>query len=140
MPGMRVTDKHITMARHYLRYHATKKYGDVVPSQVGLACALSVNRSSLTNCQLFPPKAKDSTPGAKLKRALRSIMEQIQVRQHKLLLTGGLGGTMNSNIVKLMLGKHGYSEKKEQQITGKDAGPVIIDNNWTIHVVKAGKK
>ncbi len=33
------------------------------------------------------------------------------------LLNGGLAGTLNSHITKLALGKHGYSEKTQQEVT-----------------------
>jgi len=32
----------------------------------------------------------------------------------------GLGGTMNAQITKLVLGKHGYSDKVEQDLTTSD--------------------
>ncbi len=137
MPGMTVTEAHIKQTKLYLANY--EEYG-IMPSVLKLAITLGVNRKTLTNVKSNPPKTKDHSLQAKLKRRMIILLELVHDMQHDVLLEGGLDGSLNSNIVKLALGKHGYSEKKEQQITGKDEGPVIIDNHWTIHVVKAGKK
>ena len=50
------------------------------------------------------------------------ILADIQARQQELLLNSGLTGEFNSTITKLVLGKHGYSEKSENT----QVGPVQV--------------
>jgi hypothetical protein len=47
-------------------------------------------------------------------------------KQEKGLLKGGIEGTYNSTITKLMLTKHNYSDKQETALTGADGGPVQL--------------
>ncbi len=42
----------------------------------------------------------------------------ILARQKRTLINKGLTGVFNATIVKLMLSKHGYSEKVDQTVTG----------------------
>jgi hypothetical protein len=37
-------------------------------------------------------------------------------------------------MAKLMLTKHGYSDK--QELTGNEGGPIELDTHWTIEVVE----
>jgi hypothetical protein len=46
--------------------------------------------------------------------------------QERTLLNGGLGKDFNPVITKLVLGKHGYSEKQEIQHTGEKDNPLVI--------------
>lgn len=48
------------------------------------------------------------------------ILERIGATQEVVLLNGGLTGEMNSNIVKLVLGKHGYNEKQNIDHSNSD--------------------
>lgn len=91
-----MTEK-IALAEHYLAMHEVI-YGDAVPSIAGLARATSMGRTSIYNYR------NASTEFDK-------VMVAIQTEQERLLLNGGLRGTLNSNIVKLMLAKHDYSDK-----------------------------
>ena len=93
----------IDKAREYLVKH--KEYGDLVPSAVGLACALDVSRRVLYKW-------------AEENEQFMHILDEVQTAQEKQLLSGGLGGEFNSAIVKLMLGKHGYSDKQETAVSG----------------------
>jgi hypothetical protein len=48
--------------------------------------------------------------------------------QSKTLVNNGLNNTFNSAITKLVLGKHGYHEKMDQDITTKgEAMPTTIN-------------
>jgi len=51
------------------------------------------------------------------------------------LLSGGLSGSMNSTITKLVLSKHGYSDKVDQTVdhttNGKDLGTTVTFVNST---------
>ena len=77
-----------------------EQHGDAVPSQGGLSSELGIARSTLKKW------GKESG-----KEEFSAILEKIRTKQERVLLNKGLLGEFNSNIVKLMLGKHGYSEK-----------------------------
>lgn len=97
------TEELIHEAYNYLENHLD--YDDLVPSVVGLACALDVSRSTLY-------------AWAEVHEEFSYILDKVNEKQERKLLSGGLGGGFNSNIVKLMLGKHGYSDKQEHSLTG----------------------
>jgi hypothetical protein len=52
------------------------------------------------------------------------ILSECNAEQERTLLNMGLIGEYNSNIVKLVLGKHGYNEKQEEE---KQAAPQKIE-------------
>ncbi len=92
-------------ARDYLANFA--KHGDVIPSIAGLSVALGIGRKTLYEWRNHEARADFS-----------HILAQILVEQERTLLNKGLNGEFNSNIVKLALGKHGYSEKQDLYATG----------------------
>jgi len=91
-------DEVLEKARDYIENH--EQYDDLVPSVVGLAGAIDVSRSTLYKWGEENDEFSD-------------ILDRINEDQERKLLSGGLGGDFNSNIVKLMLGKHGYSDKHD---------------------------
>jgi len=90
-----------------------REYGDLIPSAAGLACVLEIGRRTLHDWAVQADKAEFSR-----------ILDKIQATQERVLLTNGLSGEFNSAIVKLALGKHGYSEKQQTELTGPDGGPL----------------
>ncbi|MFS1583491.1 MAG: terminase small subunit [Candidatus Arsenophonus phytopathogenicus] len=44
-------------------------------------------------------------------------------------------GEFNPTIVKLMLSNHGYAEKQETALTGKDGGAIETDNKISIEFI-----
>ena len=137
--GMTVTAAHIKAARLYQANYETE-HGDLVPSVIGLARAMRIPRTRLTALLAkHPDEMKKITPNQRAnKLEMIEILGEINDMQHHLLLQGGLGGTMNSNIVKLMLGKHGYSDKQDTTIGNPDGTP--LDTNWTVTFVEAKGK
>lgn len=79
-----------------------------VPSIEGLAGYIDISRS---NIYLWASQ-KD-------KREFSDIVEMIRELQAKTLIDKGLKGEFNSSITKVMLSKHGYSEKTEIDHTTK---------------------
>lgn len=92
--------------------------GSVIPSSVGLALYLDVNRSTVQDWGKDPEKAPFST-----------ILDRIQAKQHQLLISKGLTGDFNAAIAKLALGKHGYSEKSENTHQGPNGEPITLNFN-----------
>jgi len=89
-------------------------YGDVIPSVAGLALHLNKARSTVYEWRQHEDKQE-----------FADILHNILSLQEKLLINNGLTGEFNSNITKLVLGKHGYTDKTD--ITSDDK-PVPILN------------
>ncbi len=81
---------------------------DAVPSIEGLAEFINVSRS---NIYLWASQED--------KKEFSDILEKIREKQAKTLINKGLKSEFNSSIVKVMLSKHGYSEKTEIDHTTK---------------------
>jgi hypothetical protein len=118
MPGGRptiYTDENLAKAAKYLvEWEGT---GDVIPSQAGLAIYLGISLSCVEKW------ARDEK-----KQEFLRVLDQIEVKQQALLVNKGLSGDFNSNIAKLVLGKHGFKDKAESEITGKDGGPIELSD------------
>lgn len=130
MPGMTVTRTHIRKARLYQANYNTV-HGHMIPSVAGLAKVLRIPRSTLKGVAIPDTDGSRINPEQQaLKDELISILGEINTEQEVVLLNGGLNGDMNSNIVKLALGKHGYSEKHVNEHTGAEGGP--ISGKWEV--------
>jgi len=82
-----------------------EKEGDMIPSIEGLSEFINIARSTLYKW-------------ANEKDEFSYILELINIKQNKVLINKGLSGEFNSNITKLVLGKHGYSDKQDQKMSG----------------------
>lgn len=80
--------------------------GSVVPSVVGLALHLGVTRQTLHAW------AKEAG-----KEHFSYMLEFLDNMQENVLVNGGLSNELNPTITKLVLFKHGYSDKIEQDVT-----------------------
>lgn len=83
--------------------------GDLVPSVVGLALAIGIDKSTCYEWAKHEDKARFS-----------DILTRVEAIQEQQLLRGGLGNEFNPAITKMMLTKHGYSDKIEQSHTSPD--------------------
>ncbi len=77
-----------------------------IPTIEGLALYLHVDRTSI-----YEWKEKN--------KEFSYILKEIMDKQHQALLKNGLSGDYNPLITKLMLTKHGYSDKTETDITSQ---------------------
>ena len=82
---------------------------EIVPTVVGLSRYIGRSRQTIYEWCSHPEKADFS-----------DIVKQVEDMQHLKLISGGLGGTMNHSITKLMLTKHGYSDKQEIDMTSRE--------------------
>ena len=100
----------ITKTEDYLEnFH---KYDDLIPSLAGLACLLGVGKSTMHDWKGQYQEFSD-------------MLERLMQVQEKFLLRGGLSGDMNSTISKLVLSKHGYSDKVDQTVDHTTKGEAI---------------
>lgn len=88
-----------------------------LPSVAGLAIYLGVARKTIYNW-------------AEANEEFLHILEAVLGEQEKRLIENGLSGAYNPQITKLVLGKHGYSEK--QELMGKDGEAIKVETNHTI--------
>ena len=104
----------VEQARAYITDY--EMYGDMIPSIEGMAVHLGLHRDTLYDWA----KQKD--------KGFSDILRLTIQNQERTLLNKGLNNTFNSAITKLVLGKHGYHDKMEQDITSSDESmkPTII--------------
>ena len=107
-------------AQHYLDNY--EEHEEVIPSAVGLALVLDITRTTLYDW------AKDED-----KKVFSNILDNINKKQEQILLKNGLTNQFNSNITKLVLGKHGYNDRAQQADTQVQ---VIINRDGV--VLKSG--
>lgn len=98
-------------AKEYLETYDT--VGDVIPSVEGLSLYLDITRTTIYDWEKQEGKEEFSY-----------ILRKINAKQHQVLVNKGLSNDFNSAITKLVLGKHGYHEKTQQELSGPDGGPV----------------
>lgn len=94
------TPELLEKAREYLSVYADK--GEAIPSIVGFAIHCGIHKSMVYEWMKDPEKKEFS-----------DIAKDIVQHQEMVLMRGGLLKTFDSSITKLILGKHGYSDKQE---------------------------
>lgn len=113
----KLTQEKIDLAYEYLSNHS-----DVVPSVTGLCIAIGICRKT---AYLWAEDNEDFS----------DVLERVLMKQEVMLVNGGLSNQYNANITKLLLSKHGYSEKTETDITTK--GQSL--NTWVVNPVTTKK-
>lgn len=98
--------------------------GDMIPSNEALARYIDINRSNLYEWAKHDDKQE-----------FRDILDEINSLQRSELINNGLSGDFNAAITKLVLGKHGFSDKVDSDITTKGDK---IENNITVLPVQNG--
>lgn len=94
--------------------------GDVVPTIVGLAIDLDIDEETAHRWGKEEGKEEFS-----------KLLTRVRDLQHRHLVNKGLGNETNPAITKMMLTKHGYSDKIEQDHTSSDGSmsqkPTVIE-------------
>jgi len=101
------TEDKLELARMYLE-GGWEEQGDAVPQIAGLALAMGIER------QTVYAWSKDED-----KQEFSYIFTRVQALQERGLVNNGLRGDFNPAIAKMMLTKHGYSDKQEIDHTSK---------------------
>ena len=96
---------------------------DIIHTVVGLCIYLNISKSTAY-------KWKEEG-----KEEFSDILDTVADLQEQKLVTNGLTNEFNASITKLMLTKHGYTDKVEQDVTSK--GQSI--NTWTVSPVTTDK-
>jgi len=111
------TPELVQMAREYID-GGWKEVGDAIPSIAGLAVHLKKGRDTLHRWGKEEGKEEFS-----------NMLAEMLAKQENILLSKGLTNEHNPTITKLVLSKHGYSDKVEQDVTSggdKIAMPSVI--------------
>lgn len=92
--------------------------GDKIPSVAGMACEIGLTRETCHEWNRDEEKHEFS-----------NIMRALAQKQERTLTNHGLDGTYNGMITKLILTKHNYSDKIEQDNTSSDKSmtPQVIE-------------
>ena len=88
--------------------------GDPVPTVAGMACKIGVHRET---CYAWA-KHED--------KEFSDILNTIAETQERNLVKGGLGGDFNGSITKMMMTKHGYSDRIHQDNTSSDGSMSLV--------------
>ena len=100
------TQELLEKAERYIEEY--KENGDVIPSIEGLAEYIDVTRT----CVYTWRDQED-------KKAFSYILRKILAKQARVLMNEGLKGEFNAAIAKLALGKHGYHDKQDTNMSGE---------------------
>ena len=103
----------LVKAKEYL-YGGYEAVGEVIPSIAGLACYCEKGRNTI-----YDYGSQDEE--------FSNILEGIMRLQESKLLNSGLTGAFNSTITKLILTKHGYTDKIEQDIKAEVTTPSLTE-------------
>ena len=104
--------KALQKAEAYIDHH--EDHGDAVPIAAGLACVLGVGKRTLY-------------AWAERHSEFQHTLDKLNSNQERILASKGLTGEFSSVITKLMLCNHGYSDKKESQLSGRDGKSLFAD-------------
>jgi len=102
--------------------------GDLIPSIAGLACVLGITRETCYAWSIDPRKA-----------AFSDILKELGQRQERALINGGLGGSFNAPIAKMIMTRHGYSDKVETDHTSSDGSMSPHDTGAAVLVALQAK-
>ncbi len=111
--------KMVAEAREYIANH--EEHEDPVPTVAGLASFIKTTRKTIYEWIKVPENAD-----------FRDILEELLQKQERVLIRNGLLNTFNSPITKMMLTKHGYSDKIESEVSGPNGGPIVQKIERTI--------
>lgn len=97
----------------YIKNYAD--YEDVIPSVAGLAVVLEVSKKTLYNWA----EVKENSQ-------FLHALSRLATSQERRLLNGGLSGSYNPTITKLILTNHGYTDRPKEDFDDEDAPPLDI--------------
>ena len=110
------TPELLIAAQHYV--DNWQDIDEVIPSIVGLALHIGINRDTAHDWN-----------GQEGKDEFSDIFKKISAMQARELLKNGLNGEFNSTITKVMLTKHGFSDKVDNTLSGPNGGAIIVRND-----------
>lgn len=115
----KLTDELIKQAENYLTTWKTVDQ-EAIPTIEGLAIRLGISRDTVYEWRKVPVPTEGAIPESKsleLHLQFSDIVNELQAKQARTLISNGLNGKFNPTITKLILsGKHNYVEKTESDL------------------------
>jgi hypothetical protein len=124
----KLNDDFIAKADEYMDVWNGEELKQLIPSVAGLSVFTRVNRDSIYAWV----KAKPASVPDSVYTQFSDILGLLVSTQELTLLNGGLGGTLNSTITKLVLHKHNYTEKTEVDNTSSDGSMATKELKVTV--------
>lgn len=119
----------VDQALDYLVNYDSEFYEHPFPSVVGLAQVINRSRNLLYAWAKLKKKDDEGNETDELKYPeWADIMETLQEVQELKLLHGGITAQFNTHIAALVLGKHGYHKKVDNEMSGPGGGPIETKN------------
>lgn len=103
--------KHTTLAQDYAERWA--EIGDVIPMMASMAIHMNISKDTLYR---WEKEAKEE----KAKQAISDVCACVRATQEKVLINKGLSRASDASLSKLLLMKHGYSDRIEQDVKSSD--------------------
>jgi hypothetical protein len=100
--------------------------GHAIPTVAGLA--MSINRARST---IYKWASEDD-------KGMDDVLDRLLEKQEEVLLTKGLTNEFNPGVTKMVLAKHGYSDRLQSEVSGVDGSAIEVDQTWTVNVVGVG--
>ena len=97
-------NEEVLASAFYYVEHFDEFEDEVVPTVVGMCRYIKRGKTTVYNWMADEDDEKDD---------FRDIVSALEESQHIYLVNKGLAGAFNPMITKLMMGKHGYTEKSE---------------------------
>jgi len=116
-------------ARDYIDNFYPDGVTEILPTIAGLATRLGVRRNTIYDWMSHEDKEEFS-----------NIAERIMTMQEQMLVTGGLTNKFSSVITKLMLTKHGYTDKTETKDTTKKSVEDLSDEELDEFIAARAKQ
>ena len=117
------TEEILDKCQEYLDTY--EQEGDVIPSHIGMFLFINVSKST---AYAWADQNSDF-----YRKEFSDILAKCMDMQHRVLINKGLNHEHNAAITKLVLGKHGYHDKVDQDVTSKGEK---VTNNFVIVPVR----
>ncbi len=96
-----------------------------IPNIAGLSLAINVGKSTLEHWKTLTPKDLDQDKYPRFEE-FQEMLAKLKAKQEDNCLEKGATGAINSTISKLVLAKHGYSDKIDVTSGGEAISPAIV--------------
>ncbi len=113
MPAGRPTKKPEDICKELDKYLEQVKKTNGLASVAGFCVFLDISKPTIYEW-------------IKADKEFSNYLRRLDARQEAKLIEYGLDGTWNSNITKMLLAGHGYSDKMENKHVGDENNPVAI--------------
>lgn len=116
---LEITEELLVKARKFIEERSNVSVHSLLPTIEGLALELGIHRDTVYAWEEAGEKSPEEENYSELLAEFSDIVKELRSAQAEKLIQNGLQTRYNPMMAKLMLSKHGYVEKSEQDITSK---------------------